>query len=204
MGCDIHGVFQAKRNGKWADIENPYDERRHYQLFAVLAGVRNGLGFAGTPTGGQVTPISEPRGFPDDFEVDGESHPIEDLRQMSAWSRKYFSKEDRFEVWMGDHSHSWLTADEILDWAAPVVQKCGYISKEEYEKWDKVSRPSNYSGGIWGHGIICTEDPNSDGWTHVLARWNSDLKEELKYFFDIVAELKRQHGEVRFVFGFDS
>jgi len=42
MGTDIHGVFQAFDNGQWRDVESSYEQDRHYQLFAVLAGVRNG------------------------------------------------------------------------------------------------------------------------------------------------------------------
>lgn len=58
MGTDIHGVFQAFDNGQWRDVESSYEQDRHYQLFAVLAGVRNGYGFAGVPTGEPVTPIA--------------------------------------------------------------------------------------------------------------------------------------------------
>ena len=206
MGCDIHGVFQAKdkQSGKWVDIEHCYDENRHYQLFAVLAGVRNGYGFAGCKTGDAITPISEPRGFPEDFEVEGDGHPIDDLLPMSSPMRKYFSKGDEFEIWMGDHSHSWLAADEILDWAAPRVTKYGVLSKSEYESWDKKSKPPSYCGDIFGREVVVTDDPNSEGWTHVRVSWESELKDELGYFFDAVAGLKKLHGEVRYVFGFDS
>lgn len=64
MGTDIHGVFQRRNpeTKQWEDIPHKYEMNRHYQLFAMLAGVRNGTGFAGVKTGEPVKPISEPRG----------------------------------------------------------------------------------------------------------------------------------------------
>ena len=52
MGTDIHGVFQRfdAAAGIWEDVPSKYEQDRHYQLFAVLAGVRNGYGFAGAQT----------------------------------------------------------------------------------------------------------------------------------------------------------
>lgn len=125
MGTDIHGVFQRFDGEHWVDIPSEYDQGRHYQLFAVLAGVRNGTGFAGIQTGEVVTPISEPRGLPDDFKVDGDIHPIASLSVMTKWRQKYHAADEPLEVWMGDHSHTWLTAAEMLEWyerAPSVVQ----------------------------------------------------------------------------------
>lgn len=67
MGTDIHGVFQRHNGAAWEDIASKYQQNRHYQLFAALAGVRNGVGFAGVPTGEAIKPIAEPRGLPADF-----------------------------------------------------------------------------------------------------------------------------------------
>lgn len=189
MGTDIHGVFQRRdqSTGKWLDVPSEYEENRHYQLFAVLAGVRNGRGFAGVITGTPVTPIAEPRGLPEDFEVvDGEDH--------------------------GDHTHSWLTADEILAYAenAPTVTHMGYVDRPDYEAWDKKGKPSSYCGDVSGRDIVKVDHLEVENgtapanWTHVRCEWPSGLRQELAYFFDEVARLKGQHGEVRFVFGFDS
>lgn len=127
MGTDIHGVFQRhdKATGQWHDVPSNYEQDRHYQLFAVLAGVRNGHGFAGVPTGEAVTPIAEPRGLPDDFAIEDEAHPLATLEHMNPLSRKWHEDDEKLEVWMGDHSHSWLTGKEILAWAekAPEVLK---------------------------------------------------------------------------------
>jgi len=184
MGCDIHGVFQRSSGAAWEDIESNYEQDRHYQLFAVLAGVRNGHGFAGVPTGAVITPISDPRGIPSDFVL---------------------------KIWMGDHSHSWLSGEEMVAWweFAPVVCKTGILERATYEQWDGKSRPAEYCGGASGPRIkvindnVVEKDETPD-WTHIRCHWESSLRKELDYFFDEVARLANKHGRIRFVFGFDS
>ena len=217
MGCDIHGVFQKKVGDVWEDSPSDYEFNRHYQLFAVLANVRNGYGFAGVRTGDAVEPISEPRGLPLDFEISTETdedgnemdgvHLIEDSAFLKPWRRENYP--DDLTVWMGDHSHSWLTADEMLAWFenAPETTHEGVLSRKQYEEWDKVSPPEEYCGDIWGTGVVVIDegaDTTDDGWTYIRVAWRAPLVEELAYFFDEVRKLQEEHGEVRFVFGFDS
>lgn len=211
MGTDIHGVFQRCDAGfNWVDVPSDYDQNRHYQLFAVLAGVRNGTGFAGARTGGHVTPIALPRGLPADFVVENESHTIPSFEHFSPMQQQY-RKEGDLNVWMGDHSHSWLSGGEILAWAAnaPVVVKTGVLDRTTYEKWDRVSCPENYSGGVMGRDVVVINDndiekASTPSWTHIQCDWDSSLREELSYFFDEVRRLVDLHGDIRFVFGFDS
>lgn len=56
MRCDMHLSVEVKENGAWASkpIQRTYDGR-NYNLFAILANVRNRHDFV---------PISEPKGFP--------------------------------------------------------------------------------------------------------------------------------------------
>lgn len=213
MGTDIHGVFQRhdKATGQWHDVPSNYEQGRHYQLFAVLAGVRNGRGFAGIPTGEAVTPIAEPRGLPADFATEDEAHPLATLEHMDPRRRKWHEADEKLEVWMGDHSHSWLTGNEILAWAekAPEVVKTGVLDRAVYEAWDGASRPPSYCGGISGRDVVqindnAVEKEQTPNWTHIRCNWQSDLRAELAYFFDEVARLVAEHGNVRFVFGFDS
>lgn len=213
MGTDIHGVFQRldKATGQWHDVASNYEQDRHYQLFAVLADVRNGYGFAGVPTGEVVTPIAERRGLPADFTMDGESHPITTLEYMAPRRREYHRDDEALEVWMGDHSHSWLTGYEMLDWAksAREVVKIGILNRAVYEAWDGTSEPPSYCGRIRGDDVVLINDnavekEQTPAWTHIRCTWKSDLRAELAYFFDEVARLVSEHGEVRFVFGFDS
>lgn len=97
MGTDINGVVQTRwvRNPagqeRWRSVME-IEDGRNYALFAALANVRNY---------GDITPISEPRGLPEDFETDGDEVKL-------AYSGG--------KVWMGDHSYTWLTFEELLDW----------------------------------------------------------------------------------------
>lgn len=210
MGTDIHGVMQKKVAGGWEDVPTEYNENRHYQLFAVLAGVRNGYGFAGCPTGDAVTPIAQPRGLPEDFDIEDGRHPIPALEIMSKWRQKYHEEDESLEVWMGDHSHSWLSGQEMLDAFdhLPTITKTGILSREKYDRWDKSSAPSSYAGGVTGNGVVVigsiAEAGSHPEWTHIRCTWQRDLKDELAYFFDEVRRLVELHGEVRYVFGFDS
>lgn len=78
MGCDIHFYVEKRINGIWqtadkwsADLDDDrpyvdYDDRfyrdRNYDLFGILADVRNGRGFAGVTTGEGFVPIAAPQG----------------------------------------------------------------------------------------------------------------------------------------------
>lgn len=215
MGTDIHGVFQRrnKETQQWEDIPHNYRMERHYQLFAALAGVRNGTGFAGVKTGEAMQPIADRRGYPEGFQVDEDTHKVATLEHIDPRRREYFAAgEDPLEVWMGDHSHSWLTGEEMLAWfaAAPVVVQTGIISRGEYAAWDKKNPPANgWCGGIGGPSIVVIQDnaverEQTPGWTHIRVEWESSLAHELAYFFDEVKRLADEFGEIRFVFGFDS
>lgn len=69
---------------------------RSYNLFAILADVRNGYGFAGIPTGDGFVPIADPRGLPEDvtdevraeykeWDVDAHSASYHTLRQLEEY-----------------------------------------------------------------------------------------------------------------------
>jgi hypothetical protein len=182
MGCDIHAVWQKQRpTGAWEDVESKYKEDRDYELFAVLADVRNRDG---------ATPIAEPRGFPKDFPIDGD---------------KYHNE------WMGDHSFSWFLGSELLEWykTAPVLTRTAIIERETYEKWDKISGPYPRSQDVFGARVVKIDDTlegrtENPGWTHIRVQWPAYPNQEFTYFFDEVKRLMDLHGEIRFVFGFDN
>lgn len=94
MGADIHGVVQTRWKGDsaWRN-EVEIDDDRSYLRFSILAGVRNY---------NDITPISEPRGLPEDSGV------VDECVNMYYGVRQ--------SIWLGDHSHSWLTPAEILEW----------------------------------------------------------------------------------------
>jgi hypothetical protein len=144
MGCDIHFYVQKQMNcvwvsadrwepNKYADDEGepklaiPYEKRfysgRNYDLFGILADVRNGRGFAGLDTGDGFVPIDDPRGLPVDV-----SEPVK-------------ADSDR---WDGDgHSHSWFTVAELLayDWTQTTKHR-GYLPAAKFWRW--ISSGSNY------------------------------------------------------------
>lgn len=148
MGCDIHLYVEERLNdGKWGCVDyfktnpfysdDPLNEKeykhipiydgRDYALFATLANVRNY---------GDITPISEPRGLPDD---------VSDIVEKAS------------NDWGDDgHSHSWFTAKElfihknkcpysVLDRLIEAVKKrmC-----EEFWIWDFL-KPEEKEEKLW-------------------------------------------------------
>jgi hypothetical protein len=157
MGTDIHFYVERRTATGWASCDtwepDEYDDdepkrltvpyRKHfydgrnYDLFAMLADVRNGAGFAGVKTGDGFVPICEPRGLPDDM-----------------------SPELAAEAADGcDHTPSWLTVKELMDYDwTQTTKKTGIVSALEYEQWSRWDKgqglgPRAYSGGIWGGDI---------------------------------------------------
>lgn len=89
-------------------------DNRNYDVFAILADVRNGRGFAGVKTGEGFVPISEPKGLP--------SNVSEEVKKES-------------DYWEGDgHSHSYLTLQDLLtyDWHGQKTKKAGMVTKISY------------------------------------------------------------------------
>lgn len=114
--------------------------------------------------------------------------------------------------WLGDHSFSWLTLDELLNWDGwdQLVNDNGIIGRERYENWDGKSQPFPRSGDIRGAGVIKADqrtlpEANPD-WTHVRVYWSEPLREYCGSFLKWLeyAETKAWMPEARIVFGFDS
>ena len=58
MGVCIHGLMEIKVAGSWHGIHREWG--RNYNLFALMAGMRNE---------NNLTPVSQPKGLPDDVSV---------------------------------------------------------------------------------------------------------------------------------------
>lgn len=209
MGTDIHAVWQAKKDNQWVDVPSTWDQDRHYALFAWLANVRNGYGFAGVPTHKEIKPIAEPRGLPNDFTMgDDERHVT--ARVNAAPHRQKWTDDDG--VWMGDHSFSWLILDEILAAERPgTLDRVGVIDRAAYEAWDGVTPPESWCGDIAGRGIVVIDQPKNiphtarlpEMVTHVRIRFSTP--DGFDYFVNEVRRIREEHGpETRLVFGFDS
>lgn len=152
MGCDIHLYVEKRVNGVWvtADEWSKTDcgfvhkeiyDGRNYDLFAILADVRNGREFAGCYTGEGFNPIADQRGFPADV-----------------------CKEVKLEYirWCGDgHSYSYFTVEELLeyDWTQKTT-KSGWVDAVTFYKWNKFGKcrgdngPESWCGGVGGVSVV--------------------------------------------------
>ena len=203
MGTDIHGFFQKYDTNLnlWIDIESDYDEKRDYYLFSILANIRNFNNFVY---------IDLPRGLPESIYLDEEN--LYKTDSLSLWRSRIQKEisypEDNQEIWLGDHSHTWLSDDEMIEWySSPKINEVdGLILYSEYPQWDKETAPNfDYALYDW-NAIELTEDEYLQGkvGAYVRVYWQQDVREYMAYFFDEVIRLKELHGKVRFVFGFDS
>lgn len=235
MGTDIHLFVEVRKNGVWHRVNPPrvmdefiaelvaahpqdsyystcakvlWYDTRNYSVFAILANVRNGHGFAGVLTGEGFNFISTPRGLPCDLSVEVRQ-AIDDCGEHG-------------DLWIGDHSVSWLTLAEIdaFDWKQ-TTRQCGVIPMADYIQRLLVgdtSRPRSYSGGVFGDGIVVIEETDAKliatygmEWpapkTYVHVWWESLYADAAADFYnDFLPELRKLGApeDVRIVFGFDS
>lgn len=193
MGTDIHGFLEARyRPDQSWFREMEIDDSRNYRVFAALANVRNGFGFAGVPTHQAIEPIDQPRGLPED-------------------RTKGHGEDADWEF--GDHSQSWLTLDEARDWAGwdQVLHESGWVSRAQYDEWLKAPGvpEGGWSGGISGLAIVHADHDKAffpDGWTHVSVSWERPFRDACAVFLAWLDYAKAKVGgrEARIVFGFDS
>jgi hypothetical protein len=223
MGTDIHMYVEKKIGKEWkADHTIECWSDRNYNMFAMLADIRNGRGFAGIRTGSGYEPIAAPRGEPSDLS----SY----VRENKTW----------------DHTPTWLTLAEIL-----AAEESGYFEKttdhvgavpltagddampfgkaDNYVDWKERGGgwPHSWSGSVSGKSIsnITAEEadkliaggykaaPPSDhaatryfvtvGWK---AKYRDSAESFLAWVRDDLMPLAEKHGaqNVRLVFGFDS
>lgn len=158
MGCDIHLYVEKRVNpshdwesaDKWTtekgatrptvDYGDHFYNDRCYSLFAMLADVRNGHGFAGIKTGEGFVPIAIPRGLPQDVSPN-----------LAAECKDYG---------VDGHSHSYLTLEELLayDWTQESML-LGHLHGYDYREWNRWARkrghsPNSWAGSIGGGGIM--------------------------------------------------
>jgi len=159
MGCDIHLFVEKRVGGNWIPADkwvpdkeserkdalkvpcgNRYYDGRNYDLFAILADVRNGRGFAGIDMGDGFDPISDPKGLPLDVTAEVQSE---------------------FESWGVDaHSASFHTLKDLLEYDWTQVTKLrGVVSAVEYYEWRRWNRdhgesPEGYCGSVGGAKVL--------------------------------------------------
>lgn len=178
MGTDIHSVVQVKSYGDdWQTVEHRLNgDPRSYDYFAILAGVRNGSGFAGIKTGDGYKPIAEPKGLPDDFAI----------------------TEDQYHqgTWMGEHSYSWVTLEEMqqLD-TGQRTKKCGVIPFWQYKLWrEKRGWPSTWAGSVGGRNVRTVSIQEAE---ELIASGyqNRSLDEPSEYIY-VQIEWEVSYGEI--------
>jgi hypothetical protein len=115
------------------------------------------------------------------------------------------------EIWMGDHSHSYLTLDEIKQWENwdMKLKETGVLERAVYENWDKTTIPESWSGGVMGRDIILVEDPLEDeNYTHIRCTWEiRTVRDACEIFWKWLDYMEAKHGwrgDLRIVFGFDN
>lgn len=94
VGTDIHPVLQVKKDGEWKTVDLGMEPQGRWKN--TIYDGRNYVLFsilAGVRDAWDIVPIAEPKDLPDDFHFEGQA----------------------FEV-VGDHSYSWLTLQEIMDY----------------------------------------------------------------------------------------
>lgn len=172
MGCDIHFYVERRVDGVWQTADeweqDPYDEDpghltvdyeksfyhdRNYDLFSILADVRNGHGFAGVKTSEGFIPMFAPRGVPDDA-----------CPEYKAAATGYGSD---------GHSHSWVTLAEILayDWTERTLKQ-GWVGPQEWARArDNGGKgPEGWSGMISGGAVRhLTSEEFEAAWQQVRA-----------------------------------
>lgn len=111
MGCDIHAFAEMHESGEWQELPVPgLFNFRSYSVFGWLANVRNYSA---------VTPISAPRGLPDDASEAVKQH-YEDM-------------------WGDAHSATWLAVNELTT--------VDYTQLVEDRRCDREIRPGFIDGG---------------------------------------------------------
>ncbi len=220
MGCDIHLYVERREGGKWVKCEgfvsdyykegDPYfgtkefsntDEPyggRNYDLFAMLADVRNGYGFAGCDTGDGFKPIAAPRGLPKDVSLG-----------VAA----------KAEGWEGDgHSYSWLTLAELqaYDFKGQKTKHRGVVSATEFKEFERDGHPSSWGAMVSGPGVkihspeemrkLISEDGATDK-DYCAIEWEESYYASAGNFVTKVMPQLAERGnpeDVRIVFWFDN
>lgn len=194
MGCDIHALIERRTNPwgdyvEWLDSGDP-DIGRDYEMFGVLAGVRN---YAEAP------PVAEPRGLPafkgwgeySDGERyirwDHESDEEKPCRAMEQMAERYGQD---------GHSHSWLTLAEIKAYDIDQEVDDGALIVGRHQDGSVAATAQWASGGpherVGRRKVLRwpgADEPTS--WLRLIrymeyAKWDGQSDEEVRlvFFFD--------------------
>ena len=171
---------------------------RNYDLFGILANVRNGIGFAGAKTSEGFVPISPPKGIPYD----------------ATEAYKASVKQ-----WNGDgHSHSFLTVQELLDYDwNQTTKKEGYVTQQGWDHHRSGMEIHSYwTERITGLTIISNKamDRKKEELPELISKeyvtylkWEVSYKRSAGFFTERTIPALQQLGDpenVRTLFFFDN
>lgn len=203
MGCDIHMFveYQTKVDKKqeWIIGDyfriNPYykegesdepkyerlglHDRRNYDLFATLAGVRDYTE--------QVIPVSEPKGFPKDA--------------------CGYVKEQK-KIWDGDgHTHSWVTLKELKEYQNknPKLKQTGLLSPQQLVEFDQNGKlPDSWCQGTNMEGFERRDwEHENESLIPLIEKLQTRMKDLMSYMWEQYDE-KEHDDKIRIVFWFDN
>lgn len=175
---------------------------RNYDLFAILANVRNGRGFAGIKTGAGFVPVAMPKGLPDDV-----SHYVK--ARSDSWG-------------VDGHSHSHHTLADLLayDWRQ-TTSEYGVVGESGYRIFKEKGAPESWNDGVNGSAVrqlsvadmdrlLAGDLPRQEGINYYTAiQWMVTYQDAAGSFFtDTIPKLQAlagdDHNSVRIVFWFDN
>jgi hypothetical protein len=192
---------------------------RNYNLFAMLAGMRNGI----DKTGDGYEPIAEPRGMPDDLSVELLEHMQRCLHQDYCARRG--EPRSHAIAWPGEHSGSWLRLDEVLDYFErphPAAQHQGWIALEQLQAYLDAGRgrPMNWCSGVDGYAVrkvplsqarqlLACKSVDDRSSYYTLVTWTCTYRDDagstfIEHFLPACRGLAARPSDVRLVFNFDS
>lgn len=197
---ECNRIIEEKGTGGGCIVGEWYGDR-HYDVFAILANVRNGSGFAGVDTGNPWPFIQNGRELPEDA-------CLEVIEYMSHYQ----------------HSPGWVTLQEITkyDWDY-VRTKRGVVNEAQFREWllngdAQGSGPSGWSGAVSGGMVrhitneemlelmtgLKYKDPDLSYYTKV--QWLQTARDVCEPFIERMKELAKVVGEheCRIHFYFDS
>ena len=189
--------YSEEENDPWPPLipVEAFDMVRNYELFAILANVRNGIRTAG---GVHFECISLPRGLPEDLSLE--------LRKFTNLL------ED------GNHSHTWMLLEEILTFSwkeksvlreamvdSRVAHLFGYEqNSSSKQKWQSPDQPrAGFPFREWPEEIrISYATYLRDG---VTVQWLETYEEIAGDFFELLEPLSAlgDPADTRLVFWFD-
>jgi hypothetical protein len=219
MGCDIHLLVEKEVDSKWsveegfvADFYDKDDnyfsrseflsterpvQKRNYPLFSVLAGVRSD---------DEVTPISEPRGFPSD---------------ISEFARGFYCSWD-----LDLHTRSYVYLNEVLAYLETFNETYSRkvkLTQDKYKEYIKTGKVDNtYSPLTYNQKLVPVTDEDmrkiiqgkikAEAFTTPYVEKVIDVP-VISYLDDFInktiPQLKERssredYSDIRLVFGFDN